>query len=486
MSVNNNIPINWSKIIKILVAITVFLTLWLIPSNLIGLPNISVVEQRVIAIFGLAFILWVTEAIPSWTTSMLIVVVLLLTCSNSSISFLKYTGGAQEIGKLIPYKNILNAFADPIIMLFLGGFVLAVIASKMGIDVYMARVLLKPFGKKCKFVLLGFLLVTGLFSMFISNTATAAMMLTFIAPVLRQMPVNGKGRIGLAMAIPIGANIGGIATPIGTPPNAIALKFLNDSEGLNMNIGFGEWVSVMLPYTLIMLLIAWILLMKLFPFKQKSIELKIEGNTKKGAKLIITYITFIITILLWMLDKVTGINANVVAMIPIAIFCITGIFEKEDLKKINWSVLWLVAGGFALGIALYDTNLANDMIAAIPFNTWSPVLVIIGTGILCWIVSNIISHTATAALLIPIMLAIGIGMQNILVPYGGIRTLLIGVTLASSLGMILPISTPPNAIAFSTGFIKVKNMEITGIIIGITGLILSYITLITLGKFGLF
>lgn len=227
-------------------------------------------------------------------------------------------------------------------------------------------------------------------------------------------------------------------------------------------------------------------MIKLFPFKQKTIDLTIEGGAKKGKDTIIVYITLVITILLWVLDKLTGINSNVVAMIPIAVFCVTGIFTKDDLKTINWSVLWLVAGGFALGVALYKTGLANDLVKAIPFNTWSPIFIIIGTGVLCWMVSNIISHTATATLLLPVMVAVGIGMQDILVGFGGIRTLLIGVTLASSLGMILPISTPPNALAYGTGFIKVRHMEITGVIIGVVGLALAYLMLITLGKAGLF
>lgn len=486
MTSNKKTAIDYGKIVKILIAVTVFLVLWNIPSSLIGLPDISVIEHRVIAIFGFAFIMWLTEAIPSWTTSVLIVVILLLTCSNSSISMFYDVAPGKTLGETIPYASIMACFSDPIIMLFLGGFILASAASKLGIDVQLARLFFKPFGKKSEFVLLGFLLITGLFSMFISNTATAAMMLTFMAPVLKQLPEDGKGRIGIALAIPIGANIGGIATPIGTPPNAIALKYLNDPEGLNMNIGFGEWVSVMLPYTLIMLFFAWILLIKLFPFKQKTIDLTIEGGAKKGKDTIIVYITLVITILLWVLDKLTGINSNVVAMIPIAVFCVTGIFTKDDLKTINWSVLWLVAGGFALGVALYKTGLANDLVKAIPFDTWSPIFIIIGTGVLCWIVSNIISHTATATLLLPVMVAVGIGMQDILVGFGGIRTLLIGVTLASSLGMILPISTPPNALAYGTGFIKVRHMEITGVIIGVVGLALAYLMLITLGKAGLF
>ena len=472
---------NYVMWIKLAISVFVLLFFWIVPASSYGLTNITVVEQRVIAVFAFAFAMWVTEAVPSWTSSVLVIVLLLLTCSNGSISFLKVEGV-----KMISYKSLMYAFADPTIMLFLGGFVIAAVASKMGVDVQLAKALLKLFGKKSEFVLLGFLLVTGVFSMFISNTATAAMMLTFMAPVLRHMPVDGKGKIALAMAIPIGANIGGIATPIGTPPNAIALKFLNDPEGLNLGIGFGDWFGVMFPYALVLLLIAWALLMLLFPFKKKTIELVLEGETKHGWQLTVTYITMAVTIFLWMFDKVTGLNANIVAMIPIAIFCVTGIFTKEDLNQINWSVLWLVAGGFALGTALYETGLDKHLIEAIPFQTWSPIVVIIAASVVCWILSNIIANTAAANLLIPVMVTLAVGMREMLVPFGGETTMLLSVTLAASLAMCLPISTPPNAIAYSTSMIETKDMMKVGVIMGVIGLVLAISMLVVIGKLGYF
>ena len=195
-----------------------------------------------------------------------------------------------------------DCFADPIIMLFIGGFILAIAATKSGLDVLLARVMLKPFGTQSRYVLLGFILVTAFFSMFLSNTATAAMMLTFLTPVLKALPADGKGKIGLALAIPVAANVGGMGTPIGTPPNAIALKYLNDPEGLNMNIGFGEWMSFMMPYTIIVLFIAWFILLRLFPFKQKTIQLQIEGEAQKDWRSIVVYLTFAITVLLCISD----------------------------------------------------------------------------------------------------------------------------------------------------------------------------------------
>lgn len=473
-----------SRIIKIIFSVFVFLGIWFMPSALFGLPNLSVVEHRLVAIFAFATLMWILEAIPSWTTSVMVVVMLLLSVSNSSFWFFTEGIPAEELGQTVKYSSLLHCFADPIIMLFIGGFILAIAATKTGLDSMLARVMLKPFGTQSRYVLLGFILVTAIFSMFLSNTATAAMMLTFLTPVLRALPADGKGKIGLALAIPIGANIGGMGTPIGTPPNAIALKYLNSpvtDGGMGMEIGFGEWMAFMIPFVIVVLFIAWILLLRLFPFKQKQIELKIEGECKKDWRSIIVYITFAITVLLWIFDKATGVNSNVVAMIPVAVFCAIGVITKRDLEEINWSVLWMVAGGFSLGVALNETGLGKNLVASIPFDTWSPVLVIVGSGLLCYAMANFISHTATAALLVPILGTAGTGMIEQLAPLGGVSTLLIGVAIGSSLAMVLPISTPPNALAHATGMIQQKDMERTGLIMGIVGLILGYTMLIFLG-----
>ena len=478
----NKVP---SRIVKLTAAIIVSLALWLMPPEMLGMPDLTLVEQRLVSIFVFATMMWVLEAVPAWTTSLVVVVLLLLCTSDSSLWFFREESNMQALGTVVKYKSIMHCFADPIIMLFIGGFILAIAATKSGLDVMLARVLLKPFGTQSKYVLLGFILVTALFSMFISNTATAAMMLTFLTPVLKALPADGKGKIGLALAIPVAANVGGMGTPIGTPPNAIALKYLNDPEGLNLNIGFGEWMSFMTPYTIVVLFIAWFILLRFFPFKQKTIVLEIEGEAKKDWRSVLVYVTFAITVLLWMTDKYTGVNANAVAMIPVAVFCVTGVITKRDLEEINWSVLWMVAGGFALGVALNETGLAQHLIAAIPFNTWSPTLMIVGSGLLCWAMANFISHTATAALLVPILAIAGTSMSEQLAVLGGVPTLLIGVSLGSSLAMILPISTPPNALAHATGMIQQRDMEKVGIIMGIIGLVLGYTMLILLGSYGI-
>lgn len=472
-----------SRIVKLLFIAVLTATIWILPTEAFGIEGLTVIQQRIIALFVFAATMWILEAVPAWTTSLLIIVLMLLTVSNGGISFL-----ISDIPKseLISYKTIMATFADQTVMLFLGGFVLALVASKSGVDITIARALLKPFGTRPKVLLFGFLLVTALFSMFVSNTATAAMMLTFLTPVLRSLPADERGRAALALAIPIGANIGGMGTPIGTPPNGIALGYLNNTDGLNLGIGFDEWTMVMAPLMLIILVISWLLLCKMYPFKAESVQLKIIGGAKKGWRTNVIYITLAITIALWMFEKQTGINSYIVALIPVGIFSVTRIIKSNDLKDIDWAVLWMVAGGFALGVGMDKTGLAKTLVEAIPFTEWPVLLVIVGSGIICWLLSTFISNSAAAALMVPILAAVGKGMGPLLDEYGGIGTLLIGIALSASFAMALPISTPPNAIAYSTGLIKSSQMCTVGVIIGVISLIIGYTLIILVCRTGYF
>lgn len=631
------------KFIEFAVIVVITAVIWNIPQESFGIDGLTVIQQRVIAIFVFATLSWLTEAIPSWATSLVIITSMCLTISNNSLSMfkgggaaisangtelaftkgLKFTSGIIGENKIIidqkdgqltlkgkdiafnidslhkgqtivttyvtdkedkAYLTISNAnmkegekndslsvvnsvvtkdgtvtftnkgglinlktiaindagktvrhwdftnitdkdlkslqsdaaiwsaasdksgvytnrttlkganfgaelkssdimatFANPIIILFLGGFILAIAATKSGLDVLLARSLIKPFGKKSENVLLGFLLITGVFSMFVSNTATAAMMLTFLTPVFAALPANGKGRIALTMSIPVAANLGGMATPIGTPPNAIALQALNGPE-LHMGIGFGQWMAFMFPLVIVLLLISWFILKKEFPFSQKTIELKIEGHVHHGWRMWVVCITFAVTILMWLFDRVTGVDANTVALIPIATFAITGVITAKDLQQINWSVIWMVAGGFALGLGMNGSGLATAAIASIPFGSWSPMVIMIISGLICYFLSNFISNTATAALLVPILAVVCNGMGDSLNAIGGTSTILMGIALSASAAMCLPISTPPNAIAYSTGLIDQKSMLKIGIITGVLTMVLGYTVLYCVGK----
>ena len=471
-------------LLPIVLLVTLFL--WCVPTSFFGIDALTLTQQRVIALFAFAALMWMFEIIPNWTTSVLLIVIALLTVSNKGISFFC----KPEAGQLVNYKDIMSAFADPVVMLFLGGFVLAIMAEKYGLDVTLARTLLAPFGRKPKMVLLGFLIVISVFSMFMSNTATAAMMLAFLAPVLAVLPNDDKGKVGLALSIPIAANIGGIGTPIGTPPNATAVKFLAEAGA---EVSFMDWMVRMVPYVIIMIVIAWLLLQVFFPFKAKEVVLQIpENKKKKDWKYYTVWVTFIGTILLWATEKLTGINSNVVALIPLGVLTCTGIFTKEDIKEINWSVLWLVAGGFALGTCLQQTGLAKVLIESIPFGSMSVVFVLVIAGLVCYFLSNFISNSATAALLIPILIVVAEGMADpaaannaSFLSLGGTKAMISFIAVCASIAMCFPISTPPNAIASSTGLVETKDMTKVGIIIGVIGFVLGFFWLTKLFPFAM-
>ena len=556
--------------IKLIFIVTISLVLVMLPTEAFGIEGLTAVHQRIIALFVFAALMWLTETLPSWVTSMVVVTVMLLTVSTSAFkslrtesltkteamqiacdraldaettarnlvdslaqipaekrdaeafnnAVLKYNNARIDTEKMnmlrecseatiaeakkndaeykektftpyVPFKDIMGCFANPTIMLFIGGFVLAIGLTKVKLDVALARILLKPFGTRSEIVLLGFILVTAIFSAFVSNTATAAMMLAFLTPVLRSLPADGKGRIALALAIPVGANLGGMMTPIGTPPNMIALDYLTS---IGQSISFVDWTIKMAPFVILLLVLAWLLLRVLFPFKQKNIKIEIEGDIKWDFKTWSVVAAFAITIFMWMFGTdLWNIDTNVVAMIPIAIFCATGILTRRDLEEINWSVLWMVAGGFALGVALnYKVtdpetgnvlyqSLSSIIVGSVPFDTFEPLVVMILAGLICFGFSNFISHSAATSLLVPVLGVVAVGIGDKLDAFGGAQAMLVGIAIASSVSMILPISTPPNAIAHSTGFIEQKDMMKVGIIIGLLGIVLGYGMLIFIG-----
>ncbi len=483
-----------AKFIKFIIASILAIVALFLPYESLGFDAASPMgvlnplEIRVIGVFVMAALFWILQPFPIWSTSVLVIVLMIVTMSDSSLTPFRVDGVT-----MISHKSIMATFANPIIMLFLGGFFLAAAATKYKMDLNLARVLLKPFGKNPKFVLLGLMLITAVFSMFMSNTATAAMMLAILAPVLKLFEPDDRGKAAFALAIPLGANIGGMGTPIGTPPNAIALGALNDAVArgdLVANpVTFGQWMAFGIPYVIILMVVAWLLLLKIYPIKMKEMVLNIEGAGKfdTSPKAIIVYITFVLCVILWVTGKnVHGINDNAIAMIPMAVFALTGVITKKDLNAMSWDVLWLVAGGFALGVGLNATGLAAHLIKTIPFASWSPLALMIGCGIICLFMANFMSHTSTATLLVPILCAVGIACQDNLVGLGGVTALLVSVAFASSLGMSLPISTPPNALAHATGYTDTRGMAITGVVMGILGLVVSWIMMIFLAKVNFF
>lgn len=459
-----------ATLIKLFISFAIPIGILFIPIDTLPIEDLTLIQHRLLAIFVLAALLWVLEPVPVFATSILIIALELIMISDKGLHLFRNAPEGHQLGELMQYTDIFSAFSSPIIILFMGGFALAISAAKYELDNNLARVLLKPFGTQPRFIMLGLMLITAVFSMFMSNTATTVMMLALLGPIVASAPKGDLGIKALVLCIPIAANTGGIATPIGTPPNAIALQYLTGDN----SIDFLSWMMMGLPFVIIQLSFAWWLLQKLFPTSQEKMVLNLNGSFQKNWRAIVVYITFSATILLWMTTQLHGMNTYVVSIIPLAVFTLTGIMGKEELKLINWDVLWLVAGGIAIGIALDKTGLAYALAHAIDYESLSPISVVLTLSIVCWLMANFMSNTATANLLMPIAAAIAVSMES-LASMGGLQGVLVVVAFSASLGMILPVSTPPNSLAYSTGLIESKDMAKTGIILGLLGLLLVYI-----------
>lgn len=406
--------------------------------------------RRVLGIFIIAALFWALEVVPLYATSILVVVLeIFLLCRPGGVL------GMDESG----YQVFLVPFGSPVIILFLGGFVLARALHKYKIDKFIASRLLGVFGNKPYFLMLGFMVTTGFLSMWMSDTATTAMMIAMVTPLLVQLKEGDPFCTALILAVPFSALIGGMGTPVGTPPNAIAMGILAD---YGIHITFVSWMKMAVPLSLILLVTASGVLYMMFPPREKSIDLKIKLSSHLPARAPQTVVVAIVTIGLWLTTGIHKIPASVISLLAAAIFAITGLLNRDDFKKINWDVLILMWGGLALGKGMQITKLTEWIVSLPIFDQQGVVLVVIFC-VLGVLLSTVMSNTATANLLIPIVMVIP-GESHIL--------LATTIALSCSLAMALPVSTPPNAIAFATNMLRSKDMFKAGAVISLISLII--------------
>lgn len=403
--------------------------------------------KKALAVTIFSASLWALELLPLHVTSLIVIILNILFLSNS------------ETGLFGNYNVFLVPFASPVIILFLGGFVLAAVFEKYKIDKEIASKLINIFGKKPYPILLGFLLVTAILSMWLSNTATAALMLSIITPFIKSLKKDDPFKTALVLAVAFGANIGGIATPIGTPPNAIALGLLG-AEGIK--VSFSLWVLKLFPLMLLSLFIASIVLYRMFKTETLEINVELKGERLPNEAFGVVTIS-LLTIFLWLSSGVHGIPEAAVALMAVTAFSSLGYLTSQDLKLLSWDILILIWGGLALGKGLQITGFADWLLAQSIFDHEGIVLIII-FSLIAIILSSIISNTVTANLIMPIALKTS-GADHL--------TLAMSIAIACSFAMVLPISTPPNAIAFSSGQIRSQDMLKAGLVISIISLVLA-------------
>lgn len=430
---------------------------------LLDVPNLDDVGERMLAIFLLAIVLWISEAIPLVATAVLVIGLEVLLVSDQAVLPVPEDATA--------YSSFLGALANPVIILFLGGFLIADGAEMYRLDKNLAAVLIRPFTGSARRTVLGLMVITALLSMFMSNTATTATMFAVVLPIMTALPA-GKPRTGLALSIPVAANIGGIGTPVGTPPNAIALGAL---EKAGHHISFLDWVVMTVPFMLVVLLGAWVLITTLFMPRDLGVDIDLRADWKTDRKARTFYVIAGLTILGWMTEALHGLSANVVGFMAVVALLVTRVMGDEDLGRISWPTLWLVAGGIALGDGMAATALDVWVLGLFNWTAMPAVAVVVVMGALALGLSNVISNSAAANLLVPLGLGLAGGI-------GGLEavTIAVALALACSMAMSLPISTPPNAIAYATGEVPNPDMAKVGIIVGLVGTSLIVLILPTI------
>ncbi|BDD07313.1 SLC13 family permease [Aureibacter tunicatorum] len=421
----------------------------------------GVVQQASLmtGIFVLAGLLWATEALPLFATALLVIALEVVLLANPiGLDGLGFANGDSP-----SYRKFFAPISNPIIILFLGGFVLAQASVKEGVDKALAGFILKVFGGKPAMVLLGMMSITAIFSMWMSNTATTAMMMTLTVPMLAQLPKGEPIRKGIVLSIPFAANIGGLGTPIASPPNAVAVGVLSE---IGQDVGFLDWMKVGVPLAAVLLFIAWGLLWVFYKPSSKDIELKV-GKEKIVGRAWFVIGVFSVTILLWLTEKIHGIPTAVVALIPVVMFTATNVLTRKDINSLEWNILLLIAGGIALGEGMSMTGLDKIIIGKIPLQPETSVAVLTVATLLF---STFMSNTAASNLILPIGIALATSMVGANTPTP--KVIGISIALVASMAMSLPVSTPPNVIAYSSGEIETKDFLKLGSIIGFIGLII--------------
>ncbi len=425
----------------------------------INSPKLDTAQVYVLFLLFLSIGLWVTEAVPPFAVGLLI------------FGFLVFALGGYyaEIDPENASKYVtkyVQTWSNSVIWLMLGGFVMAEAMQKVGLDKTLFKMTISKFGSKPRNVLLGIMLVTAVFSMIMSNTATTAMMIAAVIPFINTLDKNAPFSKALLIGIPAAASLGGMGTIIGSPPNAIAVDAMSNH---GVQFGFLEWMIIGFPVAVIMVLLFWVFLINKFVPKVSTIDLgfldDLDKETPEDSRIFkikrkIVLGVLLLTLVLWLTGNVHGIPASAVSLLPIMLLTLLGIVSGNDVRKLPWDTLMLVAGGLSLGLAIQETGLAEYYVSLLNNYDLNLYALMIVFSLLTVILSNFMSNTATTTILIPIAIIL-VSSNQVILP------LVIG--LSASAALFLPISTPPNAIAFSTGKLEQKDFRIGGLFAGILG-----------------
>jgi solute carrier family 13 (sodium-dependent dicarboxylate transporter), member 2/3/5 len=426
------------KINKFLFILALSVLLWFIP-----IAGLDIQGRVTLIIFVSAAFFWTTEIIPLYVTSLFVLL-------STSVLLPYFLEGVK-------YTQFYSAFFSPILVLFLGGFAISLAMQKYKLDGVIASQAMRFVRGNPYYLIIVFMLITAFLSMWISNTAAAALMIGMGITTVSKI-TDAKFKTFLFLAIAFAANIGGMATPIGSPPNAIALGLL---ANMGITVGFLEWMLYAVPFALLLLIVVFVVLY----FTQKFTTTKITEITfdkvRLGQDEAIIIFTAVITVVLWFLSEFIGISANIIALIPLISFFGSKVLTHTDFKTLDWDILFLIGGGLALSQAVTVSGLSTWFMGVSHLDALPALVVLVIFVLLAFVLTNFISNTTTAALLLPLALLV---FDNSLL-------MAFAIAFTASLSMLLPVSTPPNAIAYGTGVVSSQDMLKSGFIISVTSLI---------------
>jgi len=478
----------------IIAGLVLFLVIALLPFEMYGiLPPV----KYTIAISALIVLWWITEPVPLAATALLPLVLF-------------------PLFGILTVKEAASSYGDQIIFLFLGGFIIAAAMQRWGLHRRIALKIIPSFGASPKRLVLGFMVATAFLSMWISNTASAMMMIPMAVAIIAtltgesgEQPVPEgirKFRICLVLGVAYAATIGGIGTIIGTPANGI---FVAQAESFFPGlppIDFFTWFKFGFPFAGLFLLIAWYWLTGItyrgmpetIPGAQQIIreEMGSLGALKPGERW--TLFVFAATALAWIIKDtkviggvtipgldmvIPGISDSMIAIAgAILLFALPvdrdrGIFtmDWETAVKVPWGILLIFGGGLCLSSAFVKSGFADLLVQNLSFLSAFPhVVIVVLIGVTLLFFGELISNTANAAIMIPLMAVLGAGI--------GINPLMLMLlsSLVATLGFMLPVATPPNAIAYGTGYMTVREMVQSGFALNLIGLFLILMAMVTL------
>ncbi|SPO30275.1 probable PHO91 - similarity to Pho87p and Pho90p [Ustilago trichophora] len=435
-------------------------------------------EQNCLAMLVFCTILWATEVIPLFVTSLMVplLVVTLRVARTDDVKDRRMTAPETT-------KWIFSQMFAPNMCLLLGGFTLAAALSKYGIDKILATKILRLAGTRPSIVLLAHMGVACFASMWISNVAAPVLMYSLIQPILRTLPSKSPYASSLIMGIALASNIGGQTSPIASPQNLIALQYMKQP------VGWLQWFAVTIPVSGLSLVVIWLILLWSYGAGKGTVIKKLNESRDSFTKIqwFISAVA-ISTIVLWCLEKnfewIVG-DMGIIAIIPMVLFFGTGILTKEDFNTFLWTVVFLAMGGIALGKAVTSSGLLeslDDLIQEIvkELPLWQILIALLSIGL---VVATFISHTIAAVLLVPIAAQVGESLET---PHP--RLLIMATTLVASAAMGLPVSGYPNQIAVSMEddlgdrYVSVKDFLKVGIlasvvatlIVGSIGVVIMY------------